>query len=255
MKDLETLFWQASIDEVKRGYVYSSDTEEYRCLRCGKGFTKGVIYPDQNRWLDAEKAVREHLSQEHSSMFEYLLGLDKKITGLTEHQKQLLTYFYQGLSDQHIAKELGGGSTSTIRNHRFALKQREKQAKVFFTIMELLEENKMASKEQFVPVYNSATMVDERFALTVEEYQEIIRRYFKEGEAGPLATFPTKEKRKIAVLRHLIQRFELGKKYSEKEVNEILKQAYPDFVTLRRYFIEYGFMDREDDGSVYWVKK
>lgn len=255
MKDLETLFWQASIDEVKRGYIDNTFTEEYFCIRCGKGFTKGVIYPDQNRWVDAEKAVREHVSKEHSSMFEHLLGLDKKITGLTEHQKQLLTFFYQGLNDQQIVKELDGGSTSTIRNHRFALKQREKQAKVFFMIMELLEENKMASKEQFVPVYNSATMVDERFALTVEEYQGFIRKYFKEGEEGPLDTFPTKEKRKIAVLRHLIQRFERGKNYSEKEVNEILKQAYPDYVTLRRYFIEYGFMDREDDGSVYWVKK
>ncbi|MBJ6950597.1 DUF2087 domain-containing protein, partial [Vibrio cholerae] len=29
---------------------------------------------------------------------------------------------------------------------------------------------------------------------------------------------------------------------------------YPDFVTLRRYLIEYGFLDRTDDGSQYWVK-
>ncbi|HDR8220879.1 TPA: DUF2087 domain-containing protein, partial [Bacillus cereus] len=26
------------------------------------------------------------------------------------------------------------------------------------------------------------------------------------------------------------------------------------FVTLRRYLIEYGFLDRTDDGSQYWVK-
>ncbi|KPV60402.1 hypothetical protein QJ48_05600 [Paenibacillus sp. A3] len=33
--------------------------------------------------------------------------------------------------------ELDGGSTSTIRNHRFTLREKKKQAKLFLAIMEL----------------------------------------------------------------------------------------------------------------------
>ena len=97
-------------------------------------------------------------------------------------------------------------------------------------------------------------MVDERFAITEQENEEIIKAYFKEGTDSPLSLFPKKEKRKIVILKQLIQRFDPKRKYTEKEVNEILKKAYHDYVTIRRYFIEYGFMDRHPDGSSYWVK-
>ena len=41
--------------------------------------------------------------------------MDKKLTGLTEHQKNLiLPFFYQGKNDKEIQKELDIGSTSTI---------------------------------------------------------------------------------------------------------------------------------------------
>jgi hypothetical protein len=33
-----------------------------------------------------------------------------------------------------------------------------------------------------------------------------------------------------------------------------LGEAFHDHVTLRRNFVEYGFMERLPDGSKYWVK-
>lgn len=39
-----------------------------------------------------------------------------------------------------------------------------------------------------------------------------------------------------------------------KEFNEIIKTAYYDYVTVRRFLIEYGFLDRKPDGSQYWLK-
>ena len=66
--------------------------------------------------------------------------------------------------------------------------------------------------------------------------------------------FPKKEKQKLATLRVIIKQFDKEKQYSEKEINEILKSIYDDHVTLRRYLVEYGFLDRKDDGSAYWVK-
>ena len=64
-----------------------------------------------------------------------------------------------------------------------------------------------------------------------------------------MASFPRKEKRKIAVLRHIASYFQNGIRYTEKEVNERLATFWKeDYVTLRRYLIEYGYLDREDDG-------
>jgi hypothetical protein len=97
-------------------------------------------------------------------------------------------------------------------------------------------------------------MPDERFAITEEENDEILSQYFPEGLDGPLLEFPRKEKRKAAILKHISKRFVPHRTYTEKEVNEQLKSVFHDYVTLRRYLIEYGFLDRKADGSQYWVK-
>lgn len=254
VNDISEIFWNAPVEDIKKGYVFNAPTGEYICLICGRSFEKGIVYPDNGVFYDAERAVRNHIDNEHISVFDYLLNMDKKLTGLTDLQRNLLSYFHNGYSDTDIVSEIDGGSTSTIRNHRFALRQREKQAKVFLAIMGLLEENKTQRKQKPVSIHKTATMVDERYDLTEEENEEIIKKYFKEGSDGRLSEFPVKEKRKIAILRHLLKRFEPMKMYTEKEVNEILKAAFDDYVTLRRYLIEYGFMDRHKDCSYYWVK-
>jgi len=63
-----------------------------------------------------------------------------------------------------------------------------------------------------------------------------------------------KEKRKIIVLTEIAEQFQKDSKYSEAELNQTLKSNFEDFVTLRRYLIEYGFMDRTTDCSEYWLK-
>ncbi|MGI2750881.1 DUF2087 domain-containing protein [Bacillus cytotoxicus] len=253
MSDISEKFWEAAIEELKKGYVFEEETEAYICLACGESFIKGVIYQDQQVLYEAEKFVQVHIQNEHISMFDYLLHLDKKYTGLTDLQKKMVQFFYMGYSDKEIVKELDGGSTSTIRNHRFTLREKMKQARVFLALMELSEEKENV-QSKFVPIHRTATMVDDRYNITEEENDEILKMHFTEGLDGPLAKFPKKQKRKLIILRHLIKKFNRNKKYTEKEVNEILKGAYSDFVTLRRYLIEYGFLDRTDDGSQYWVK-
>lgn len=253
MKDVSELFWSASIDDIKKGYIYDFLSEEYICLICGRTFTKGVIYPYQDTLLEAERAIRVHITEEHSSTFEYLLDMDKKITGISDVQKNMLDYFYKGLSDNEIAA-LVGGSSSTIRNHRFTLRQKEKQARIFIALMELLEGKKLDKKETFIPIRKTATMVDDRYAITEEESNKILHQYFPEELGGKLKEFPKKEKRKIIILKHIIKMFDVNKKYTEKEVNNILEEIFSDYVTIRRYLIEYGFMDRVRDGSQYWIK-
>ncbi|WP_397536936.1 DUF2087 domain-containing protein [Rummeliibacillus pycnus] len=43
------------------------------------------------------------------------------------------------------------------------------------------------------------------------------------------------------------------KDINEILINEILTAVYRDYVILRNYLIEYGFIDRKADGSQYWL--
>ena len=133
------MLWNASQEELKNGYV--EEEECYRCLLCEKKIDKGIVYPDEGILYEAVKYMGVHIKKEHQSVFEYLINLDKRLTGLSEHQNSLLRLFYQGKSDAEIQKEMGIGSSSTIRNHRFGLREKERQAKVFMVLMGLLKEN------------------------------------------------------------------------------------------------------------------
>ncbi|MEH7613188.1 DUF2087 domain-containing protein [Gottfriedia acidiceleris] len=250
MENLD-VFWNADIEELKQGYI--EEENHYLCLLCSKKIEKGIIYQDSGILYEAEKYMRVHIEQSHDSVFNYLIQLDKKLTGLTEHQNHLLRLFYQGKSDTDIQKETGIGSASTIRNHRFVLKEKERQAKLFLVMMELLKE-KDEHAPSFLPLHKTAKMVDERYNITEDEMEKTLKKYFPEGIEGPLKKFPLKEKQKLVVLREIVKRFSPNKKYTEKEINEVLTAIYPDYVVLRRYLIEYGFIDRKSDGSSYWLK-
>jgi biotin operon repressor len=69
---------------------------------------------------------------------------------------------------------------------------------------------------------------------------------------GRLKTLPAQQKKLQAVLRHVVQMFEPGQRYSEKEVNEMLGRLYPDTASLRRELVGYKLMDREGGGGEYW---
>ncbi|MFT4039149.1 MAG: metalloregulator ArsR/SmtB family transcription factor [Thermomicrobiales bacterium] len=71
---------------------------------------------------------------------------------------------------------------------------------------------------------------------------KVVRAFF-DGER--LKQIPAQRKKRVAVLKHLLTRFEPHREYPEKEVNAILKAAHEDFATLRRELVDYGFMTRE----------
>jgi hypothetical protein len=48
--------------------------------------------------------------------------------------------------------------------------------------------------------------------------------------------------------------FERNKRYDERELNSIIKEIYEDYATIRRYLIEYGFMERTSNCKEYWLK-
>ena len=97
-------------------------------------------------------------------------------------------------------------------------------------------------------------MDDDRFLITEEESKKITLGVFSSQSPLKLKVFSSKEKKKIVILRRVIQEFERGRVYSEKQVNQILKDIYGDYAILRRCLVDYGYMDRARDGSKYWVR-
>jgi predicted transcriptional regulator len=70
---------------------------------------------------------------------------------------------------------------------------------------------------------------------------------------GRLKTIPAQRKKLEAVLRHVAKAFEPGKRYSERQVNEILSQFHADTASLRRELVGYKLMAREGGGGDYWL--
>ncbi|HBW36791.1 MAG TPA: transcriptional regulator [Desulfosporosinus sp.] len=248
---MSELFWTASFEDLKCGYVQEKD--HYVCLLCGEKIEQGIVYPEDGVLYEASRYMRLHIEKVHLSVFDYLAQLDKKVTGLTEHQTSLIRLFYQGKTDKEVQKAMDIGSPSTIRNHRFALKERERQSKVYLVMMELLKDKNKHEPILLVPP-ETAKMVDDRYKITQQVSDKLIKTLFPEGPEGPLKTFSIKEKNKLVVLQEIVKRFQNGRIYTEKEISQILKTIYHDFATLRRYLIEYGFLDRTPDGSQYWLR-
>ena len=69
---------------------------------------------------------------------------------------------------------------------------------------------------------------------------------------GSLKTIPSQRKKLEAILRHVVKEFEPGKRYSEKQVNEMLGKYHEDTASLRRELVGYGLMKREGGGGDYW---
>ena len=79
---------------------------------------------------------------------------------------------------------------------------------------------------------------------------KVIKDYSKRD--GSLKTLPAQRKKLEAILRHVVKAFEVGKRYSEKRVNEILSKYHEDTATLRRELVGFKLMQREGGGGEYW---
>ena len=242
----------ATVEQLVNGYISTDRT--FECIFCDESFRKGHIYPLGSDMVEAELAMKSHITAEHGSTFHALLDLGKKGTGLSDIQRTLLTHFFDGMSDKEIQPLAGGVSLSTIRNHRFVLREKARQARVFIALMELMESGDQDPGSRFIEIPGRKSADDERFAITRAEFAKIIRSNFPGGPDGLLARIPKKQKHKVAVLIEILKRFDATRRYNQSEVNEILTTAYEDYTTLCRYMIDYGFMGRTPDGAEYWVE-
>ena len=103
------------------------------------------------------------------------------------------------------------------------------------------------SKEIFTPLHMTSLVED----VETEEWESKVLKNYMENEC--LKEIPASRKKRLVILKWLASKFEEGVNYPERMVNEILKRYHPDCATLRREFIGYQLMQREN--GVYWRPK
>lgn len=69
---------------------------------------------------------------------------------------------------------------------------------------------------------------------------------------GRLTSMPAKRDLRLAALGRITDRlFAPELEYTEKQVNIAIRTCFDDPSAMRRYLVEEGFLDREEDGSLY----
>lgn len=74
------------------------------------------------------------------------------------------------------------------------------------------------------------------------------------NESGQIICWPKKPSNKKEVIKWLSDKFEFEIQYSEKEINMIIESnhSFQDIPLLRRELVSQKFLDRKNDGSLYW---
>jgi DNA-binding CsgD family transcriptional regulator len=240
---------ELSIDELSAGLKRNAAT--LSCIACGEVFELGRVYEIDGRLVDSDRGAAEHVLLVHGGALRMLAEFSKESTGLSEVQRDLLIQLSLKKSDREIARE-SHRSESTIRNQRFHLRRKINEAKVLCAVGELLEKTQ-SGDTRFISYHPDIPTADDRIMTTYAEEREITRKYFESVDVLKLERFPKKQKEKLVVLKRIAGVFTTGKDYTESEVNEVLIQIFSDYVTIRRYLIEYKFLEREPGGARYWV--
>ena len=77
--------------------------------------------------------------------------------------------------------------------------------------------------------------------------RKVLRDYMEDGR---LKWIPRQWKKREVILRYLADQFDWDRRYTEREVNEIISRTHEDYATLRRLLIDSKRLARERE--VYW---
>ncbi|MFM8368949.1 MAG: DUF2087 domain-containing protein [Chloroflexota bacterium] len=111
--------------------------------------------------------------------------------------------------------------------------------------------DKKALEERSRSLFSQEDMTASVADVDVDAYdRKVVNDYTRKD--GSLKTIPAQRKKLDAVLRHVVKAFKVGKRYSEKQVNEILSVYHEDTASLRRELVGAKLMMREGGGGEYW---
>jgi predicted transcriptional regulator len=180
-----------------------------------------------------------------------------------------LLFFFKALSDANRLKIIGLLAQrscsveevaailelrpSTVSNHLSMLSQAglvSARAESYYNIYSL-DIAALHAMAQRILAQETLPSIAENVDLDAYDRQ-VLNSYGKPD--GSLKQIPTKLRKFEAILRYVVQAFEPDRRYTEKEVNEILSRFNEDTAVLRRGLVDSQMMAREADGSVYWLR-
>ncbi|MHB8611734.1 MAG: DUF2087 domain-containing protein [Candidatus Dormibacteraceae bacterium] len=85
--------------------------------------------------------------------------------------------------------------------------------------------------------------------MSSSDYDARVRENFIDA-ADRLISIPVQHKKRMAVLRWLVDDFQPSRRYPEAEVNQVIARRHPDFATIRRYLVDEELMQRRN--GIYW---
>ncbi|GGI45933.1 hypothetical protein GCM10008018_14600 [Paenibacillus marchantiophytorum] len=184
------------------------------------------------------------------------MQLDKIITyhkALADPTRiRILILLAEGESNGQVLAEKLGITPATITHHAAKLREasliyeRRDKNTIYFALNEyFIRSHATATIDLIYKNKKGGTdpMDDQEAKSNVQ--QSIIRNFFTQD--GKLKHIPAQLKKKLIVLKHLIEQLEKGRSYTEKELNVWIEQFHPDFATIRREFIMHQFMFRENN--------
>ncbi|CAM2885506.1 metalloregulator ArsR/SmtB family transcription factor [Paenibacillus sediminis] len=151
------------------------------------------------------------------------------------------------LHGQALAEKLNI-SQPTVTHHAAKLreaaliKERRDKNTVYFSINPYFIEKSAQATINFILHKGGEERMDHQVNESLKE--SVVRNFF--AKDGRLKQIPAQYKKKLIALQHMAEQLEPGRSYSEKEINEFIKQYHEDFATIRREFIMHQFMYRED---------
>lgn len=174
-----------------------------------------------------------------------LVNFHKAMGDQTRIRLLVLLGAEQPLSGQGLAEKLGV-KAPTISHHIAKLKEvsavyerREKNTIYYYLNEKALKQH----SEAFFKLLDRGREEVENVE-NEKEKTKILQNFLL--PSGMLKTIPAQRKKKLIIFEHIIQDLAIGKKYTEKEINEHIKQFHEDYATIRREFIINHYMYRED---------
>lgn len=93
---------------------------------------------------------------------------------------------------------------------------------------------------------NLANLVDDT---AVDAWEQKVLQNFMDDQQR-ITAVPAQYKKLMVLVRWMLERFEKGREYTEKEVNDIIKNHHEDSALFRRYMVDHKMMAREN--NIYW---
>lgn len=167
---------------------------------------------------------------------------------------------YKALADETRLKILGALREKEMYVELLSERLQLTPATVSFHMKKLAAAGLVETRrEQYYTMYS---LRQEAFSLTLDQLtftglgsdavekqrEEMYRRKVVKAfmPYGYCEVMPAQSKKRMIVYEEIFKKFEVGKQYSEKEVNALIGQVHGDFCTVRRAFVGLGWMTREN---------